>query len=185
MKQILNLDTQLFLYLNSLHANWLDPIMEMVTRRDTWFPAYLVLIIWLIYQQKKQAAFTIISIILAVAFSDQLCSSVLKPLVARLRPCHEPALQGLIHMFTECGGQYGFCSSHAANGFAFAVSLMLFFGKNKYTYLVLLWAVIISYSRIYVGVHYPLDVICGGFIGSCFAYLSFIVICFAKKRYFA
>jgi undecaprenyl-diphosphatase len=182
MQTLQSLDTQLFLFLNSLHANWLDPVMGLITRRDTWFPAYLVLIFWLIYSQKKQATFIIISIILAVALSDQLCSSVLKPLVHRLRPCHQPNLQGLIHMVTECGGQYGFCSSHAANGFALATSLMLFFGRNKYTYLLLLWALIISYSRIYVGVHYPFDVICGALIGTGFAYISFIAISFVKQR---
>jgi undecaprenyl-diphosphatase len=156
--------------------------MEQITRRDTWFPAYLVLIFWLIYKQKKEAAFTIVSILLAVLISDQICSSILKPIIARLRPCHEPALLSLIHMVTDCGGQFSFCSSHAANGFALATSLYLFFGKNKFTILVFIWAIIISYSRIYVGVHYPLDVIFGAMIGTWFAYLSFIFVNFVKKR---
>lgn len=175
MQQITDLDTQLFLYLNSIHFQWLDGVMEIVTRRETWFPAYLILVIWLIYKQKKQAFFTIISILLAVLLSDQLCSSVLKPLVHRLRPCHEPALQGLIHMVTDCGGQFGFCSSHAANGFVLAASLFLFFKGNIYTYLIFFWAFLISYSRIYVGVHYPLDVLSGGLIGSGMAYFSFFL----------
>jgi undecaprenyl-diphosphatase len=184
MQTLQQIDTQLFLYLNSLHANWLDPVMALITRRDTWFPAYLILIFWLIYKQKKQAAFTIIAIILAVALSDQICSSVLKPLVHRLRPCHEPGLTGLIHMVTDCGGQFGFCSSHAANSFALATSLFLFFKGNVYTYWLFLWAIIISYSRIYVGVHYPIDVLAGGLIGAFFAYLSFFIISRVKKRYF-
>lgn len=185
MQTLQNLDTQLFIYLNSLHFNWLDIVMAQVTRRDTWFPAYLVLVAWLIYKQKKEAAFSIISIILAVVFSDQLCSSILKPMVARLRPCHEPALRGLIHMVTECGGQYGFCSSHAANSFALATSFYLFFGKNPYTISLFIWAILISYSRIYVGVHYPLDVVSGAVIGSMFAYFCFLATSFVKKRYFA
>lgn len=182
MQTLQSLDTQLFLYLNSLHTNWLDPIMEQITRRDTWFPTYLILIFWIIYKQKKEAAFTIVSILLAVLISDQICSSFLKPIVARLRPCHEPSLYGLIHMVTECGGQFGFCSSHAANSFALATSIYLFFGKNKFTILLFIWAIIVSYSRIYVGVHYPLDVIFGAMIGTCFAYLSFIFVNFVKKR---
>lgn len=184
MQTLQKLDTQLFLFLNSLHFSWLDPIMELVTRRDTWFPAYLVLVFWMIYRQKKEAAFIIISIILAVLLSDQLCSSILKPLVARLRPCHEPSLQGLIHMVTDCGGQYGFCSSHAANGFAFATTIYLFFGKNRFTILLFVWAILISYSRIYVGVHYPIDILAGAIVGAGFAYLCFFAISFVKKRYF-
>ncbi len=183
IKYILDLDTQLFLFLNSIHYSWLDPIMELITRRDTWFPTYLVLIFYLIYRNKKEAAYQIIGIILAVALSDQLCSSFLKPLVGRLRPCHEPALQGLIHMVTDCGGQFGFCSSHAANGFALAVSLYFYFGKNIYTLIGFIWAITISYSRIYVGVHYPLDVIFGAFIGSAFGFLSHTLISIFKKKF--
>lgn len=182
MQTLKTLDTQLFLYLNSLHTNLLDPIMEQITRRDTWFPAYLILIFWLIYKNRKEAVIQIITILLAVLITDQFCSSILKPLVGRLRPCHEPSLNGLIHMVTDCGGKFGFCSSHAANSFALATSIFLFFGKNKYTISLFFWAVIISYSRIYVGVHYPLDVVFGAIIGSSFAYLSFIGINFVKDR---
>ena len=184
MQTLQNLDTELFLYLNSLHFEWLDPIMELITRRDTWFPAYLVLVIWLIVRNRKEAVFQIITIVLAVALADQICSSVLKPLVARLRPCHEPALQGLVHIVNECGGQFGFCSSHAANGFALATTIYLFFGKNKFTILIFIWAVIVSYSRIYVGVHYPLDIIFGALIGASFANFSFTLVSYFRKKYF-
>jgi undecaprenyl-diphosphatase len=186
MVQILQkLDTQLFLFLNSLHTNWLDPVMALITRRDTWFPAYLVLIFWLIYKNKREGVFQIVSIVLAILLADQLCSGILKPFVARLRPCYEPSLNGLIHLVTECGGQFGFCSSHAANSFALATSVYLFFGKNKYTISLFFWALIVSYSRIYVGVHYPVDILFGGLIGVVFAHLSFNVINLAKKRYFS
>ncbi|MES2797617.1 MAG: phosphatase PAP2 family protein [Bacteroidota bacterium] len=185
MQQLKTLDTQLFLYLNSIHFDWLDLIMEVITRRETWFPAYLILVIWLIVRNRKEAAFQILTILLAVLISDQICSSFLKPMVARLRPCHEPSLQGLIHLVTDCGGQFGFCSSHAANGFALATSLWLFFGKNIYTISLFVWAIIISYSRIYVGVHYPLDILSGAILGSLFAYLSFFAITRVKKVYFS
>jgi undecaprenyl-diphosphatase len=185
METILQYDTQLFLYLNSLHFDWLDPIMAQVTRRNTWFPSYLVFAIWLYFQDKKSAVFQIASIVIAVLLADQLCSSILKPLVGRLRPCNEPLLQGLIHIVGDCGGKFGFCSSHAANSFALATSVYLFFGKNKYTVLLFFWAIIISYSRVYVGVHYPLDIVFGAIIGCAFAYLSFNALNFVKKRYFA
>lgn len=183
METLKSLDTQLFLYLNSLHFNWLDPIMELITRRDTWFLAYLILVIWLIVRNRKEAVFQIIAIILAVVLADQMCSSVLKPWVARLRPCHEPALQGLVHIVNECGGQFGFCSSHAANGFALATTIYLFFGKNIYTISLFIWAIIISYSRIYVGVHYPLDILFGALFGTIFAYLSFRFVNIIKNKF--
>jgi undecaprenyl-diphosphatase len=184
MDFIINLDKISFIYLNSLHTNWLDPIMALVTRRDTWFPSYIVLIFWLIYIQKKEAAFTIISILLAVLVSDQICSGILKPLVGRLRPCHEPSLQGTIHLVNECGGKFGFCSSHAANSFALATSIFLFYGKNIFTNLLFIWAVIVSYSRIYVGVHYPLDIIFGGIIGATGAYFVFETIKYTRAKFF-
>ena len=183
MQTLKQLDTHLFLYLNSIHFDWLDPIMGLITRRDTWFPAYLILVIWLIARNRKDAVFQIIAIILAVVLADQMCSSILKPWVARLRPCHEPALQGLVHIVNECGGQFGFCSSHAANGFALATTIYLFFGRSIYTISLFVWAIIISYSRIYVGVHYPLDLLFGALFGSTFAYLSFISISLLKRRF--
>lgn len=181
---LLESDTQLFLYLNSVHYDWLDPIMAIITNRYTWFPAYLIFMVWLYFRDKKSAFLQIATILIAVLVADQICSSILKPLIGRLRPCHEPSLQAYINIVTGCGGKYGFCSSHAANAFALFTSVFMFFGRNKYTIILFVWAIIISYSRIYVGVHYPLDVIFGGIIGTTTAYLSFLGLTRAKAKYF-
>jgi len=160
------LDTQAFLWLNSLHNDFLDPIMAWITERNSWFPLYAIIIGSLVWSQKRKSIGMLLMIIFSVIISDQVCSSILKPFAHRLRPCHESGIQHLIHLVGNCGGQFGFCSSHAANSFTLVTCLVLLFGKQfaslKYLYL---WAIIICYSRIYVGVHYPLDVLTGAGVG--------------------
>ena len=163
---LLRLDTELFLYLNGHYAAWLDPIMVWVTERSSWFPFYAVLAGWLGWRYRWQGLWIILTIAVAVALGDQITTSVLKPLTLRLRPCHVPALQAFIHPVLPCGGRYGFASSHAANTFALATVLTLLLGRRqpwvKWLYL---WAIVVSYSRIYVGAHYPLDIIAGAGVG--------------------
>ncbi|GAB3338740.1 lipid A 4'-phosphatase [Larkinella ripae] len=171
METLNQLDTDLFLWLNGLYAPWLDAVMVGATLRNTWIPFYGLLIAWLVFQYRKQALGLVVTLIVAVALSDQMASAVLKPLTLRLRPCHEPALQKLIHPVLECGGTYGFASSHAANTFALATALWLLVGGRfswvKWAYL---WAFVVSYSRIYVGAHYPGDVLAGAGVGAGIAF---------------
>lgn len=172
LKTLNQLDTDLFVWLNSLYAPWLDPLMIWVTERNTWIPFYALLVSWIVYRYRKQATGILLTIIAAVALADQVASSVIKPLTHRLRPCHELALQKLIHPVLECGGQYGFVSSHAATTLALATSLWLLFSKQyswpKWGFL---WAALVSYSRIYVAAHYPSDVVVGAIVGILSAWL--------------
>ena len=177
MIQTLNqLDTEAFVWLNGRYTPWLDPIMIWVTERNSWFPFYALLIGWLIYQYRQRSVGFLLTIIAAVAIGDQAASSVLKPLTHRLRPCHVVALQKLIHPVLDCGGSYGFVSSHAATTFALATTLWLLLGKQypwvKWGFL---WAAIVSYSRIYVAAHYPLDVLAGVGVGVLSALLCVFI----------
>ncbi|GAB3570059.1 phosphatase PAP2 family protein [Spirosoma luteolum] len=160
------LDSQLFVWLNNQSAPWLDPVMITFTERNTWIPFYVVLIGWLVYRFRQQALPMLLTIGAAVAMADQVASSLLKPLTHRLRPCHTPSLQKLIHPVLECGGLYSFVSSHAATTFALATSLWLLLGR-RYPALagVFVWAALVSYSRIYVAAHFPLDVLAGTGLG--------------------
>ena len=184
MLQTLNqLDTDLFLWFNGHYAFWLDPIMVWVTERNSWFPLYALLIGWIIYRYRKRTLGILLTITAAVAIGDQVTSSVLKPLTHRLRPCHVVDLQKLIHPVMECGGQYGFASSHAATTFALATTLWLLFGKY-YHWMKgwFLWAAIVSYSRIYVAAHYPLDVLTGIGIGVLAGWLCVLIFRWWQRR---
>ncbi len=166
-----DLDTRLFLALNHLNAPWLDPVMVFFTERNSWIPAYVALVSWLLYRFGWQrGGVMVLALAGAVALSDQTASALLKPLTHRLRPCHEPALVSLIHPVLPCGGQFGFASSHAANAFALATGLWLLIGKQYgQVRWLFLWAALVAYSRIYVGAHYPLDVLAGAGIGALWA----------------
>jgi undecaprenyl-diphosphatase len=181
---LMELDTRLFLLLNGLHTHWLDPVMYYISYRFTWIPLYAVIAVLLGIRYKWKALLILLFIILLVTLSDQL-SVLFKNYFERLRPCHEPDLQGMIHLVRgRCGGRFGFVSSHATNTFAFAIFIgMLFQDRFRMIYpVLLLWAFLNSYSRIYLGVHYPGDVISGALLGTAIAY--FVNFLWNKTRIF-
>jgi undecaprenyl-diphosphatase len=181
-----NIDTQLFLFLNGCHNSFFDKVMWQISSIIFWVPFYMVLIGVIIYKYRQQSVYIILSLALVVLISDQLSSSVIKPLVERLRPSHDSSLEGLVHFVNEYkGGMFGFVSSHAANTFGLAMFLSLLFRNRYFSVFIFFWAALVSYSRIYLGVHYPGDIVGGAIIGIASAWFVFLLlsrIVLSKKK---
>ncbi|MBP6977679.1 MAG: phosphatase PAP2 family protein [Bacteroidales bacterium] len=168
-ERIKDLDTDLFLLINGWNSPFWDTVMYWLSDKLIWIPLYLLLIYFLIRYYKKQTLIILLFVGLLIFLSDQSSVQLFKNVFQRPRPCHDPALASLVHTVNgQCGGQFSFVSSHATNHFAIAVFLIPFLGsKWKYfTPLILFWAAIISYSRVYLGVHYPGDVLGGALLGT-------------------
>ena len=174
MNALLDLDKKILLLLNGLHSPLMDEIMWFFSRIPVWIPLYVLLIIFIILKFGKKSWLIILVTALLIACSDQTLVHLFKNLFHRLRPSHEPSLEGLLHFVRNYhGGLYGFISSHASNTFALATFLSLLFRKKWFSWAIFLWAGIVSYSRIYLGVHYPGDVLCGALWGILLAFAFF------------
>lgn len=172
LETLVELDQQLFLWLNGWHADWLDPIMLAITGKNIWIPLYAVILFIVIRKLKWQSWSMLLAFALLITLADQSASGFFKPFFERFRPCHEPAIQDLVHLVKGCGGKYGFASSHASNTFALAFFLFFIY-RNTYAKIMIGWAVLVSYSRIYVGVHYPGDILMGAILGLLAAIITY------------
>lgn len=178
------LDQDIFLFLNDLHSPFFDPVFLFITSRAGWIPFYMVLAALIIKNFRKDSIVILIAIAMLVIIADQLTSGFMKPYFGRLRPCHDPAIMDLVHIPGGCGGKYGFVSGHAANTFALAAYVFLIFRSTfKYVWLMFLWSSLVAYSRIYMGVHYPGDILLGALTGTLLAYLVFqITMLYFQKK---
>ena len=183
LQKILELDTSLFLILNSYHSNFWDTIMLMITRKEPWFPFYAVLVYFVIKNYLSKSWLIILFIGITILLSDQI-SVLMKESIQRYRPVHNPEIEHLVHNVLRKGSLYGFLSSHAANVFAVFVFTTRLFRNRGFWMLMLFWAVIVSYSRIYSGVHYPLDILFGGLLGWLIGYGTFKLMMLIESRYF-
>ncbi len=168
IQTLLELDLRLFELMNgSWHHPWLDWLFPWWREKLTWVPFYLLLAGFSAVKFRLKALGFILALILSVGLADTVSSKLLKPAVHRLRPCNTPELKEEVRLLTGCGKAYSFTSSHAANHFAVAAFLSLTLGLwyPGWRLWLYLWAGSISYGQVYVGVHYPSDVLGGALIG--------------------
>ena len=198
LERLLQIDTDLLLAINAWYSPWADTLMWIISAKTTWIPLYLLLIGLLVYRYRQPSpnpryswiktiptcVIMIVVIALAVGMADFIASGILKPLVARPRPTRVPDLEGVIHLVNGYrSGKYGFVSSHAANTMACALLFSLIWRKKITTFLLMLWVAANCYSRMYLGVHYPLDILGGLIVGMGTALLGFVVLRWSKIAY--
>jgi len=187
LESLIDIDKKLFLTLNHFSCSGLDPVMRFLSSPVPWIIFFigLVIVFWRFtpIAETKQYLIIVASLILAYVISEQASVHLFKEVFMRLRPCHEPELAGQVRLVAHgCGGQYGFVSTHAANSFCLAVLSALLIKRKWFTISVFAWAILVSYSRIYVGVHYPGDVLGGAALGSLIGTASFLVTRKVLKR---
>ncbi len=177
MTKLIQWDSELLLYFNNMGTEFWDPFWMAVSGVAIWIPLYALLVFFIVKKLKgKHMWFALLAVALNVVFTDQGSVQLFKEQFLRLRPCHAENLAEQIRLVKgSCGGKYGFISSHASNTFGLAVLVGLLL-KPHFKYLLgilLIWAALVSYSRVYLGVHYPGDILGGAIFGSLIGFLMF------------
>lgn len=176
-------DRIILLAANSLHTPTLDSLMWEISRKWTWVPLYILLSAFVFRKYNTAGGIVCLLIIAAmITATDQTCAGIIRPVVCRLRPSSpDNPLSSLLHLVNDYrGGRFGFPSCHAANTFALALFLSLLFKNRLFTISIISWSLLVSYSRLYLGVHYPSDILGGLLIGSLFAILSHSIMIYSS-----
>lgn len=180
-----DIDARLLLIVNGAHSLFFDSVMWCISGRWIWVPFYAVLAYLLFRRMSwKRASICLVTIGLIILSADQTCATLIRPEIGRLRPANlNNPLSSFVHVVNGYrGGRYGFPSCHAANTFALAVFMSLVIRHKWFTVMMFSWAFVVSYSRMYLGVHYFGDLFCGATIGSLFAVLFYYLQNYLFKR---
>ncbi len=188
MEKINALDTEVFYWINQHHCTLADYVLYTFTHHWMWVLVLVAIFVWAVAKDKKMWWAVLLGIALCFLLADRISVLCFKDVFQRLRPCHAlPDVRMIFGM--GCGGQYGFVSSHAANSFALAIFLTLWCGKKMkikaIPYIAFTWAILTSYSRPYLGKHYPGDIICGALLGLLLGCLVYLIVnyVFTKVSY--
>lgn len=184
LEKILALDTQLFIYLNGLGSETYDGLWLIITKQVNWIPFFLLLF-YLIYTKLglKKTGYLLLFVAALILVTDQV-TNLVKYMVQRTRPCNNPEINTIIRV-VQSRTSFSFFSGHAANTMAVATFLYLIFKKQiKYFWLLFLWPLIFAYSRIYLGLHYPLDIFSGYLFGFLIGYAMYRIYEFTQIKYF-
>jgi len=172
LDKIVEWDKEIFLSLNSMNAHWMDPFMLIITSHTAWACTAALVIAFMIFQKHKTGLWASLFLTLSVSINF-LVNHIVKIMVLRPRPIHEEAFRDIIHAITEHESSYSFFSAHSSNSFCLAIFSALFLRCKYYTFIISLWATIVAYSRIYVGKHYPFDVLCGLLFGTLMGIIGY------------
>lgn len=187
IQQLIGYDKEAFLALNGGQSLFWDGFMWIFTSTYIWIPLALALIYIIIKNNRgKQILLIICMIVLVILLADRISSGFFKPFFQRFRPSQDPEFMYLVDLVNGYrGGKYGFISSHAANSFGIFTFIALLFRKKEFSLILLIWALLTSYSRIYLGVHYPGDIICGAVVGVICGCLVYILYFYLNKNFFS
>lgn len=178
------IDKSLLLYLNGMHTAFFDQFMWWTSKTATWSLMALVLLYILVKKGKYQALFVVVGIALVITLADQISSGIIKDAVERLRPTHDAEIGSMVHTVNGYrGGRFGFVSSHAANTMGVAMFISLLFGDRRIAFSMFFWSCLVAYSRIYLGVHYPGDILGGTCVGLVCGLCVYKLYKYAVKRW--
>ncbi len=183
IESLIEIDKQLFIQIhNGLANDFLDQFLPVFREAKTWIPLYLIFAFFAFYRYRYSGFYILAAAGIIVLFADQFASGFMKPFFERLRPCHDPSLTEIIRPILDCGGQYGFVSSHAANHFGLAVIFSWFFNSisnwKSWQWVFYTWAGAISLAQVYVAKHFPADILVGGLAGLL---IGWLIVTFLKK----